>query len=161
MLPLLMLIPGLLFTGAKYVGPILENHATQLIPLLERIMGNSPTGKKIADAFESVMGTIDQDKKDKFILETDSMLGQINIEEIEATREHFFQYGARPFLFWGLSCALLMSVLVEPTINYLLGFFAIAGPNPFVLAPSVIAMLSGLCGLYMVGRTVEKHSGTN
>lgn len=156
MLPLLALIPGLLYTGAKFVGPIVEDHATQLVPMLESILANSPTGKKIVDAFETVVGKLDQDKKNQFQLEIDTLLGQIEVDKIEAASPSLFVSGARPFLFWGLSFALLMSVLVEPTLVWLLGCFHVVLPVPFVLDPLVVGIISSLLGIHQVTRTIEK-----
>lgn len=156
MLPLLALIPGLLWTGAKVVGPIIEDHSTQLASVLGGVLSNSPTGKKIVDAFESVLGPIEDQKKEQMEIEFNLLLNQDQIDIVEANSRNFFQYGPRPFLFWVLDIALAMSVLVEPTINYVLGMFHIAAPPAYQLSSTVLYILTGLCGLMYTARGVEK-----
>src|SRR5665213_2649379 len=104
MLPLLALIPGLLWTGAKYVGPILESHSSQIGTALGDVLSKSPTGAKVVAAFESILGPItDPDAKYEFTLEVDSMLNQTQLNLQSGASESFFISGARPFIFWGMT----------------------------------------------------------
>lgn len=161
MFPLLALIPGLLWTGAKYVGPILESHSTQIASKLGDILSDSPTGKKIVDAFESVLGPISDDKKNQFTLELDSMLGQIDVDKIEAQSESRFDSGWRPFLGWGLGSNIVLHYTVVnliDVVNSLLGLHISQIPG---LDPMSLSLMTGILGLYMTARSFEKVKKVN
>lgn len=159
MLPLLALIPGLLWTGAKYVGPILAQHADQITPLLAKVLSNSPTGKKIVDAFESVLGHIDEVKKDEFTLELDSMLGQIDLNKIDAASPRLFNSGWRPFFAWGIGANIVLHYTVVNLIDICNAIFGTSISQVVAMDHMALSLMSGLLGLYMAARTLEKHSG--
>ena len=162
---LAVIIPAIMWAGHEIFGALEPTAASIIASKLGQLStSGSPIGKIIGD----VVGTFKEhgvvqsaDQEQQYKLRLQSMLGQIDVDKIEAQSESRFDSGWRPFLAWGLSTALLMSVLVEPTINYLLGFFGVQAPPAFVLGPAVMSMLSGLCGLYMVARTGEKVKGVN
>lgn len=157
MLPLLALIPGLLWTGAKFVGPILESHSSQLLPLLTNILSNSPTGKKIVAAFESVMGSIDEQKKQEFTLELDSMLGQIELDKQESISESSFKSCWRPFIAWGMGINIVLHYTIVNMIDIVSTLFHTQINQVPQMDNMALAIISGLLGLYMVARSADKR----
>lgn len=150
MLPLLALIPGLLFTGAKYVGPLVMDHQAVLETGLKDLLLKSPTGAKIVSFFESVIGPIADDKKEQFTLDLDSMLGNLQVDTIEAEEP---KKDPRRFLFWGLDTIVLLQLGMAEVSNLL----ALYHGQPLAPLDSMtIVLLGTLLGAHLGSKVVEK-----
>lgn len=152
MLPLIMLIPSLLWTGAKYLGPIAAQHSDQLAGLFGKVLSNSPTGAKIVSAFESILGPIEDTQKQQLTAELDSMLGQIELDKLEESKDSRV-FTPRTTLFWGVTAIVL----------YHLGFAELANTwawcHGATLAPMDTltgAIVLTCIGAYHVSKTIEK-----
>lgn len=154
-----MLIPGIFELCEKILGPVLST-ASAASSVVKAVATN-PTVSGIMSGIEKAVGSVTDAQRLQIQGELQTLLAQAQLDSQESAKSSFFYSGPRPTLFWGLVASLLMSVLVEPSINYILGFFGISGPAPFVLSPIVITLLSSLCGIFMVGRTVEKINGVH
>lgn len=160
----LMLVPGIFEVLEKIIGPLITSNS---VPILASITGHLVSGKVkdmasgILGDLEGVVGQVTDEKKLLIKTQLDSILGQIQIDTVEAQSESRFDSGWRPFIGWVCGLALAMSILVEPTVNYLAGWFNTIAPPIFELSPIVMSLICGLCGIYVIGRTVEKKSGVN
>lgn len=160
----LLLIPGIFELLEKVIGPLIT---TNSVPILTSITSHLGSGKVkdmatgIIGDLEGVVGQITDEKKLELKTQLDSILGQVDIDKLEAVSESRFDSGWRPFIGWVCGLALAMSILVEPTVNYLAGWFNTIAPPIFELSPIVMSLICGLCGIYMIGRTAEKKAGVN
>lgn len=152
-MPFLAILPALFELITKFLGNAAESPTTMSVLL--GALSRSPTGSSIVNALEKSLGPIENQKKQQFILETDSLLGQVQLDMAEVTSKVSLLDDPRRFVFLGLALALLMSVLVEPTINYLLGFFNIHTAAIYELNPIVIGLIAGLCGLHQITTSFE------
>lgn len=89
------------------------------------------------------------------------MLGQIEINKIEAASEDKFTKRGRPFIIWVCGISLAYSFLLEPFMRFIaLVFFKYSGPFPVLQMDELSTILMGLLGLGVM-RTVEKVKGVN
>lgn len=156
-----LLIPAIMWVGHKVFGALEPTMASVIEGKLANLSNTPGLLGDILTIFKESGVQTSTDKENEFNLHMNSLLGNLQIDNTEAASENRFDSGWRPFIAWVCGLALAMSILVEPTINYLLGFFKVAVPAPFVLAPVVMALITGLCGIYMGSRTVEKIRGVN
>lgn len=151
-----MLIPGIFTVLEKIVGPVLEVVKPSLGSNIIASLMSGKGVRGVISAIEGSLGKLDDIKKAQLEAELQTMLGNIEVDKIEATSKSRFDSGWRPYLAWGVSTALLMSILLEPTIRWVMGCFGLELPVPFELSPLVIGVLSSLLGTHIVSRTVEK-----
>lgn len=160
------LIPAILWIGKEVFGILEPGIARTIAGKLGDLSTQDGTLGSIAQdvigVFKEQGVAISQEQEQEFKLQMQSILSQTELNEVAEKEDPWFR-DVRDILFGGLSLALLLSVLVEPTINYILGFFCHTPPPPFVLSPIVLAMLSGLCGLHMVTSSVDNgvNNGVN
>jgi len=158
MLPLLMLIPSLLWAGAKFIGPEVMAHSDILGSGLAKILSGSPTGSKIAAFFESVMGPMDEAKKQEFTLELDSMLGQIDLDKIDAVSTRFLQWGWRPCFCWGIGSNIVFHYWLVSLIDVLNSIFHTHIDQISSMDHFALTIMCILLGAYMGLRTIEKQT---
>jgi hypothetical protein len=159
--PLALIIPAIMWTFEHIVGPITnEVTKTGILGELESLAVNSGLGKNILSIFQQHMSDASEAQKQEFQLKLNSMLGQIQLDTVEAQSEHFFDRGWRPFLAWGLS----INVILHLSILSLANILRMVGYNIPTLTPMdsiTLALLTSLLGIYMGARTVEKTKGVN
>lgn len=103
------------------------------------------------------------DKKDSEQLQAQVqlILGQIEINKIEASSSDRFVSGARPFIMWVCGVSLAYSFLVEPFMRFTAQvIFKYEGAFPVLQMGELSTILMGLLGLGVM-RTVEKVKGVN
>lgn len=152
-MPFLTFIPMIFSLIEKFMGNAATSPTTMSIVL--GALQHSPTGESIVSALEKGLGPIENAKRQQFVLETDSLLGQVQLDMAETTSKVNLLDDPRRFVFLGLALALLMSVLIEPTINYVLGFFSIHTSAIYELNPIVIGLIASLCGLHQITTSLE------
>ncbi len=160
MLPLLALIPGLLWTGAKVIGPIIEDHASQITQGILALTSKTPLGKDIAGVFDKVLGGLDQAKKDDLAIQLQSLIDQSDLDKQEAQSTSLFISGWRPMLAWmlGLNIGIHYTLInlidiINCGLKYA-GYDKVANLSP--MDPMTLTLMTGLLGLYMGVRTFEK-----
>lgn len=145
-----------MWLGHKVFGALEPTAATIIASELGQLSKSSTLVNDVLSIFQKHVSEVSEEKAQQFKLELESLLGQIDLDKIDEQSTSLYKSGWRPYLAWGLASALLMSVLVEPTINYMCGFFGIHTPEVFQLSPIVLTILSGLLGLHITARSVEK-----
>ncbi len=164
MFPLLALIPGLLYTGAKVVGPLIEDHATAITKGILALTSKTPIGKEIADVFSAVLGNVDEQKKTELQLQLQSYIDQTKINELEQT-ESLFDRGWRPALAWVLAINIGIHYTIVNVIDIIncvlkyLDYDKVAQIAP--MDAMTLSLMTGLLGLYISARTYEKAKGVN
>lgn len=89
------------------------------------------------------------------------MLGQIEINKIEAASEDNFTRRGRPFIMWVCGISLAYSFLIEPFMRFIAQvIFHYAGPFPVLQMGELTTILMGLLGLGAM-RTLEKVKGVS
>lgn len=84
------------------------------------------------------------------------MLGQIEINKVEAASSDRFVSGARPFIMWVCGVSLGYSFLVEPFMRFIAQVaFKYTGSFPVLQMDELTTILMGLLGLGAM-RTIEK-----
>lgn len=84
------------------------------------------------------------------------MLGQIEINKIEAASSDNFTRRARPFIMWVCGMALAYSFLLEPLMRFIAQVvFKYSGSFPVLQMDQLTTILLGLLGLGTM-RTIEK-----
>jgi len=114
------------------------------------------TGKKIEDPAEMLrIGTI----LDK--LQNAIMLGQIDINKIEAAHPSIFVSGWRPFVGWSCAFALCYVSILEPIMRFIaMVCFSYTGEFPAVDSVITMQVLLGMLGIGGM-RTFDKLKGTD
>lgn len=155
-MPFLMILSSIFGVIEKFIGPAIQNSSVMSI-ILDAVE-HSKTGASLVQALEQKVGVLEDSKKREFTLELDALLGQLQLDSIEESKSKFTP---RDFLFWGLDFALLMSVLVEPTINYFMDLFGGGHiPAVFMLNSMVIYMIGGLAGLHILAHSFDSYNQT-
>lgn len=89
------------------------------------------------------------------------MLGQIEINKIEAASEDNFTRRGRPFIMWVCGISLAYSFLIEPFMRFIAQvIFHYSGPFPVLQMGELTTILMGLLGLGAM-RTLEKVKGVS
>jgi len=89
------------------------------------------------------------------------MLGQIEINKIEAASSDRFVAGWRPFIGWICGSALGYQFILEPLLRFIAQVcFHYQGTFPVLQLDELTTILMGLLGLGVM-RTVEKVKGVN
>lgn len=93
--------------------------------------------------------------------EVQRIMGQIEINKIEAASEDKFTKRPRPFIMWVCGISLAYSFLIEPFMRFIAQVvFHYSGPFPVLQMGELTTILMGLLGLGVM-RTVEKVKGVN
>lgn len=85
------------------------------------------------------------------------ILGQIEINKVEAASEHLWVSGWRPFVGWVSGTALAYSAILEPVMRFIAEVgFKYAGSFPVIDTAITLQVLMGMLGFGAM-RTAEKH----
>jgi hypothetical protein len=85
------------------------------------------------------------------------ILGQIEVNKIEAASEHWFIAGWRPFVGWVSATALAYSAILEPILRFIAEVcFRYVGHFPVIDTNITLQVLMGMLGFGAM-RTAEKH----
>lgn len=102
--------------------------------------------------------TIDKAAQDQaYLLQTQSQ--QLQVNTTEAQNPSMFVAGWRPAIGWGLG-GLVLATFVLPYPVWVLAAFGVHLPPPPVLDPQAIYILSGLLGITVAARSIDKLTGT-
>src|ERR1019366_7271986 len=151
--PLALIIPGLLWVFEHIVGPLTEESKSSIGSSLMGLVG-STFSSGIMGIFSQYMNNASSKQQQDFQLAVDSLLGQIQIDEVEAKSENIFVSGWRPAIAWilGLNIGLHYTLVNMIDILNSLFHFSICAIPP--MDNMALALMSGILGLYMVARTV-------
>lgn len=84
------------------------------------------------------------------------ILGQIDINKIEAASTNWLVAGPRPFILWVCGVAFLYSALLEPFLRFIfVVFYKYGGSFPLIDTNLTMQVMMGLLGLGAF-RTIEK-----
>lgn len=155
-----MLIPGLFTLLEKVVGPMLTSDARSSI--LSKVFGGGfgGTASSLMDIITGTLGKLEDEKIVELKGELETLLANCQIDQTEAKSERFLNWGWRPCFAWGLSIIILFHLATAELANVL----HMIGYNPGTLAPldnMTLLIMSGLLGIYMGARTVEKVNTNN
>lgn len=93
--------------------------------------------------------------------EVQRIMGQIEINKIEASSEDKFTKRPRPFIMWVCGISLAYSFLIEPFMRFIAQvIFHYSGPFPVLQMGELTTILMGLLGLGAM-RTLEKVKGVS
>lgn len=92
--------------------------------------------------------------------EVQLLVGQMEINKIEAASDSFFRAGWRPFVGWVCGLGLCYAVLLEPLMRFIAKMSGYTGGFPVIDTTITMQVLLGLLGLGMM-RTHEKEKGVN
>ena len=89
------------------------------------------------------------------------LLGQIEINKIEAKSESLFKSGWRPFVGWSCGFALVYASIIEPFLRFIAQvIFGYTGAFPAVETYITLQVLLGMLGLAGM-RSFEKKNGVH
>jgi hypothetical protein len=95
----------------------------------------------------------------KLAAETELVKGQLDINKAEATNEHIFVSGPRPFVIWVGGFSLAYAAIFEPLLRFIAAVgFGYTGVFPAIDTTITLQVLGGLLGLGYL-RTVDKKNG--
>lgn len=91
--------------------------------------------------------------------ELDQLVGQLDINKIEAGHQSVFVAGWRPFIGWICGCALAYAALLEPLMRFTAEvLFKYTGSFPVINTDITLQVLLGILGLGAY-RTYERVQG--
>lgn len=156
MLPLLLVVPGIIALFEKVAGPVLAASHAPIISALGSLFASSTgfTSSGIIGIFEQYMGQLTSEQRQQFQLELDSLLGQIQIETVNAQSPSLWGK-ARGFLTWGLS----INVVINATVFEAANILRMCGKDISELQsmdPVTLGFLSSLLGLLVWSKTKER-----
>lgn len=155
----LMLIPGIFSLLEKIIGPLIFSQKSSISSgVISAIMSGQGL-EGILKAIQGVTGTIENAKLEELKIQLDSLLAQCKINEIEAASDSRFKSWWRPFLCWGLG----INIVAHSTIITLIDILQLFGYNPPTLTPLdtiTLTLMSGVLGLGIATRTIEKYTDT-
>jgi len=109
-----------------------------------------------ANALFKMQELADKRDSEQLQAEVQLILGQIEINKIEAASSDLFVSGARPFILWVCGVSLAYSFLVEPLMRFFAQVvFKYDGAFPALQMGELTTILMGLLGLGAM-RTIEK-----
>lgn len=156
---ILSLLPALFGLVSSIFGSITSEHKTSII---SSIIGGGfdGTAGSLVNIVEGAIGKIEDEKRLELQAQIQTLLAQSQINVAEVS-QGFYQSGWRPFLAWALSIIVALHLSIAEIFNVLHTLGYITG----VLAPMdtiTLTLITGLLGLYMGARTVEKvNANTN
>lgn len=156
--PLALLVPGILWLFEHVVAPVAAEH----LPSLTAKLGSLALGSSastIIQTIEGVVGKVEDAKSQELKAKLELMLGQIEINKIEASSASLFIAGARPFLFWGLSIILISHLAIWNLVETLNSLCGLHLTQVGQLDSMTMGLLSSLIGIGVLSRTAEKISG--
>lgn len=90
----------------------------------------------------------------------DELMGQIEINKVEAAHPSIFVAGWRPFIGWVSGAALTWTFIVSPIFEWASRLFGWTGPMPELDTGQLIALVMAMLGVG-AQRTVEKVRGVD
>ena len=91
--------------------------------------------------------------------ELDQLMGQLDINKVEAGSQSVFVAGWRPFIGWICGCALAYAALLEPLLRFISEvLFGYKGAFPVINTDITLQVLLGILGLGAY-RTYERVQG--
>lgn len=131
----------------------------------------------IGDLIDGVTGIIDKvipdaDKKNEIKLELeklgdqadqrlhDELMGQIEVNKVEASQRSIFIAGWRPFIGWVGGCALAWSFILSPIFEWLSRLFGWHGDMPMIDASQLSTIVLAMLGVGAM-RSYDKKQGTS
>ena len=91
--------------------------------------------------------------------ELDQLMGQLEINKVEAGSQSVFVAGWRPFIGWICGCALAYAALLEPLLRFVSEvLFGYKGSFPVINTDITLQVLLGILGLGAY-RTYERVQG--
>jgi hypothetical protein len=98
--------------------------------------------------------------KSEIDLKTKLMLGQLDINRVEAASENWFTSGWRPYVGWVCGSALAYSAIIEPIARFIASVcFGYIGPFPLIDTTITLQVLLGMLG-FGATRSLDKYLGT-
>jgi hypothetical protein len=89
------------------------------------------------------------------------LVGQMEINKIEAASPHWFVAGWRPFVGWVCGSALAYAAIIEPLMRFIAKIFGYSGTFPVIDTEITMQVLLGMLGLgVMRSRDKEKQVDT-
>lgn len=111
------------------------------------------------DATEVEKAKIDQ-LKAELDAQYKLMLGQLDINRVEAASENWFTSGWRPYVGWVCGSALAYSAILEPIARFIAAVcFGYIGPFPLIDTTITLQVLLGMLG-FGATRSIDKFLGT-
>lgn len=118
-----------------------------------------PDPKAKAEAIYKLQELADKRDSEQLQAEVQRILGQIEINKIEASSTDRFVAGWRPFVGWVCGTALAYQFIAEPLLRFIAQVcFKYTGAFPVLQLDELSTILMGLLGLGVM-RTVEKTKG--
>ena len=96
----------------------------------------------------------------KMQAEVSLLLGQIEINKVEAAHKSIFIAGWRPFVGWCCGFALCYAAIVEPLMRFIAKMNGYTGAFPVLDTTITMQVLLGMLGLGVM-RTREKEKGVH
>ena len=118
-----------------------------LLPTISGILDKVIPDKNARQAAQLALEAADQRG------ELDLLLGQLEVNKVEAASKSLFVSGWRPFIGWVCGVGLMYNVLLSPFLDI---WFDMPSVDPALLYPVLMGML-GLAG----ARTFEKTKGVS
>lgn len=123
----------------------------------------------IIDAVSNLAGKaiVDKDKKNEILYKLEELkdksderfhqelMGQVEINKVEAASSSLFVAGWRPFIGWVGGAGLAWSFIVGPTVEYTSRFLGYTGELPEFNFEQLIAIVLAMLGV-SAGKTVER-----
>jgi len=118
-----------------------------LLPTIGKVLDKVIPDKNARQAAQFALEAADQKG------ELDLLLGQLEVNKVEAASDSLFVAGWRPFIGWVCGVGLMYNVLLSPFLDI---WFDMPTVDPALLYPVLMGML-GLAG----ARTFEKTKGVS
>ena len=115
------------------------------IGLVDKFIGKFVKDKDLAAKLKASA------RSQEFAGELQLLVGQMEINKVQAAHKSLFVAGGRPFILWVCGCGFAYNVLIHPILDI---WFAMPTIDPSLLYPVMMALL-GIGGF----RTVEKLKG--
>ena len=118
-----------------------------LLPTIGKVLDKVIPDKNARQAAQMALEAADQKG------ELDLLLGQLEVNKVEAASDSLFVAGWRPFIGWVCGVGLMYNVLLSPFLDI---WFDMPSVDPALLYPVLMGML-GLGGM----RSFEKAKGVS
>lgn len=90
----------------------------------------------------------------------DEMMGQMEVNKVEAANSSVFVSGWRPFVGWVGGVGLAYSSILQPFFNWMSRIWGYTGELPVIDSTSLITVLCGMLGIGVM-RSFEKYNGVS
>jgi hypothetical protein len=88
------------------------------------------------------------------------LLGQLDINKVEAASSNWLTSGWRPFVGWVCGSSLAYAAIIEPLARFVAAVvFGYTGPFPAIDTTITLQVLLGMLG-FGAARSIDKHLGT-